>query len=156
MHLYLVQHGKAKPKDEDPDRHLAEDGLHETQSIAGFLEPLGLHVEAVWHSGKPRAVQTAEILASTIKTEAGLIQHIGLAPNDPVKPVTKEIKQAQRDLMIVGHLPFLNKLASELLTDDEGMEAVAFKNSGIVCLEGDSDREWRLAWMVTPDLVRSK
>ena len=116
MHLYLVQHGKAKSKDEDPDRHLAEDGLRETQSIAGFVKPLGLHVEAVWHSGKPRAVETAEILASSIKTEAGLIQHKGLAPNDPVKPVTKEIKQAQKDLMIIGHLPFLSRLASQLVT----------------------------------------
>ena len=156
MHLYLVQHGKAKSKDEDPDRHLTEGGLRETQIVAEFLKPLDLHVEAVWHSGKPRAVQTAEVLASAIKTDAGLIQHKDLAPNDPVKPVIEEIKPAQRDLMIVGHLPFLSKLASELLTDDEGMEAVAFKNSGIVCLAGDSDREWRLAWMVTPDLIRVK
>ena len=156
MHLYLVQHGKAKSKDEDPERHLSESGLQETQSIAEFAKPLGLHVEAVWHSDKPRSVQTAEILASAIKIEAGLVQHNGLTPNDPVKPVTEEIKEAQRDLMIVGHLPFLSKLASRLLIGDEERELVVFQNSGIVCLETDSGSEWRLVWMVTPGLVCSK
>ena len=156
MRLYLVQHGKAKPKEEDPERHLSEDGFQETQIMAGFVRPLHLHVEVVWHSGKPRTVQTAEILASAIKTEAGLIQHNGLAPNDPVKPVIKEIEKAQKDLLIIGHLPFLSKLTSKLLAGDEGMEVVAFRNSGIVCLETDSGGEWRLAWMVTPDLIRFK
>ena len=154
MRLYLVQHGKAKPKEEDPERHLSEDGFQETQIMAGFVRPLHLHVEVVWHSGKPRAVQTAEIFAAAMKSEAGLIHHHGLAPNDPVKPVIKEIKQAQRDLMIVGHMPFLSKLASKMLVGDEEMEVVAFKNSGIVCLDGDSDREWRLVWIITPDLIR--
>ena len=155
-HLCLVQHDPANSEDVDPDRHLTEGGLRETQMVAEFLRPLDLHVEAVWHSGKPRAVQTAEILASAIKIDAGLVQHKDLAPEDPVKPVTKEIKLAQRDLMIVGHLPFLSKLASQLLTGDEGRGIVAFKNSGIVCFEGDSDREWRLVWMVTPDMVHPK
>ena len=156
MHLYLVRHGKAKSKDEDPDRHLSEDGLRETESMAEFLKPFDLHVQAAWHSDKPRAIGTAKILASATEIKGGLVQHKGLAPNDPVEPVIKEIEQAQRDLMIVGHLPFLGKLASKLLTGAEEREVVAFKNSGIVCLEGDSDREWRLAWMVTPDLVRVK
>ena len=154
MRIYLVQHGKAKPKDEDSDRHLTDNGLQETRKIAEFIRPLGLSVMAVWHSGKPRAVQTAEIFASAMKSEADLIHQHGLAPNDPVKPVIKEIKQAQRDLMIVGHMPFLDKLASKMLVGDEEMEVVAFKNSGIVCLDGDSDREWRLAWIITPDLIR--
>ena len=156
MHLYLVQHGKARSKDEDPERHLSEDGLRETQSMAEFVKPLDLHVEAVWHSDKPRAIETAQILDSAIKIEAGLVQHNGLTPNDPVKPVTEEIKEAQRDLMIVGHLPFLSKLASRLLIGDEERELVVFQNSGIVCLETDSGSEWRLVWMVTPGLVCSK
>jgi phosphohistidine phosphatase len=156
MRLYLVQHGKAKPKQEDADRHLSEEGSRETQSMAEFIKPLNLQVEAVWHSGKPRAVQTGEILASAIKTKADLTQHNGLAPNDPVKPVIKYIKQLQGDLLIVGHLPFLSKLAAKLLTGDEETEVVAFRNSGIVCLESDSESESKLAWMVTPDLVGLK
>ena len=55
--------------------------------------------------------------------------------------------------MIVGHLPFLGKLASELLAGDESAEVVAFRNSGIACLGSDSSRTWKLEWMVTPDII---
>jgi phosphohistidine phosphatase len=37
MKLYLVQHGKAKSKEEDPDRPLSMDGLEETKKVASFL-----------------------------------------------------------------------------------------------------------------------
>ena len=55
MHVYLVQHGEAKPAEEDPERHLTEKGLRDVRKVAEFLRPLRLPVEALWHSDKPRA-----------------------------------------------------------------------------------------------------
>ena len=110
MWVYLVQHGKAKTKEEDPDRHLTEDGLAEVKRIAEFMRPLGLHTEAVWHSGKARAVETAEVLVRVVEADHGAMARDDLAPNDRVDPVIRELERSEADVMIVGHLPFLSKI----------------------------------------------
>ena len=92
MRLYLVQHDIAKSKEEDPEQHLTEEGLQEVEKVAGFIRPLGLFVNAIWHSGKARAVQTAEELAAAVKAYNGLTKHDGLAPNDPVGPVIRALE----------------------------------------------------------------
>jgi phosphohistidine phosphatase len=55
--------------------------------------------------------------------------------------------------MIVGHLPFLSKLASLLLTGSESSETVAFKQGGIVCLKCKDKNLWQIDWMITPELL---
>ena len=67
MKLYLVQHAKAAPKEVDQQRPLTEEGLRDIQKIAGFIKPMNLCVDYLWHSGKKRAAQTAEVLAKVIK-----------------------------------------------------------------------------------------
>jgi phosphohistidine phosphatase len=152
MRLYLIQHGEAKPEDVDPRRSLTEKGVADVSTVAGFLKPLQVTVRAVFHSGKTRALQTAEILAEVVRG-GDLKAHGGLAPNDPVDSVKDEIAQTFDDLMIVGHLPFLGKLASVLVAGSESADAVAFRQGGIVCLERDEKGAWRVRWMVTPDLL---
>ena len=153
MRLYLVQHGEAKSKDADPDRHLTDKGVRDVEKIAAFLKPLGLRVNAVWHSGKARAAQTADILASALAITEGVIQRDGLAPNDPIAPVREELMQAAANLMIVGHMPFLSKLASALVAGSESADAVAFRQGGVVCLERFEDGAWGVAWMMVPELL---
>ena len=63
MKLYLVQHAQAASEDADPQRGLTEEGRSEIERIAGFIKPLNLQVEYLWHSGKKRAEQTAQVLA---------------------------------------------------------------------------------------------
>ena len=56
MHIYLVQHGEAKPEEIDPERRLTENGTRAVQKVADFLrKSSGLEVDTIWHSGKPRA-----------------------------------------------------------------------------------------------------
>ncbi len=153
MRLYLVQHGKAKPKEEDPDRRLTETGILETEKVAAFFESIRLAIGAIWHSGKTRAMQTAEILASALSPKDGLLQHDNLSPNDPVKPTIETLSSVDEDVMIIGHLPHLSKLASALLVGNEEADVVAFRNSGGVCLERDEAGAYRLLWAVTPDLL---
>ncbi len=154
MLLYLVQHGKAKFKDEDPDRPVTDEGRDDVERMAEFLAGRDISVAAIWHSGKTRAAQTAEILAADVSTAEGVTRHDGLGPNDIPDPVQKEINSADSDLMIVGHLPFLNRLASLLITGRQDADVVAFQKGEIVCLECDDDGAWRLAWMVTPELTK--
>ena len=153
MRLYLVQHGEAKLKEDDPQRHLTEKGQQDVRKAADFVKPFALTADAVWHSGKARAAQTAEVLASAIAVSQGVLQREGLAPNDPIGPIAKELSSLDEDVMIVGHMPFLGKLASALIAGDESADAVAFQQGGIVCLERDKDGAWRLRWMVIPQLL---
>jgi phosphohistidine phosphatase len=152
MRVYLVQHGESKSEEEDPERRLTEEGVRNVQKVARFLRPLGLKLKAIWHSGKPRAQQTAEILAGAASASQALLQRNGLAPKDPVAPVKQAIEQSAGDLMIVGHLPFLGKLAALLVADNEETEIVAFKFGCVVCVERVEDGPWKLAWMIVPPL----
>ena len=153
MQLYMVQHGEAKPKDEDPDRYLTDKGVQDVKKMAQFIRPLDLNVRAVWHSNKTRAVQTAEILGAALQREESLIEWDDLSPTDPVNPIIQKLKTQEEDIMIVGHLPFLSKLISMLITGDENKGLVAFRNGAVVCLQGDSEGSWKLAWMMTPTQI---
>jgi phosphohistidine phosphatase len=153
MRLYLVQHGEANPEEVDPSRGLSAKGQADVQKVAEFLKPLNLSVQAVRHSGKKRAVQTADILAQSLISADGVVQHAGLAPMDPVDAIRREVESdATFDLMLVGHLPFMGKLASLLTADSETADVVAFRNGGVVCLERDDSGTWRVLWIVTPGL----
>jgi phosphohistidine phosphatase len=153
MNLYLVQHGESKSEEEDPERRLTDKGIGEVQKVAKFLSALRLSVTAVWHSGKPRARQTAELVAEAIGASDCIEQQEGLAPKDKVAPTKKALEQSSGDVMIVGHLPFLGKLVALLVTDDEGNEIVQFQFGSIVCLEQREGGRWRVAWMIRPALL---
>jgi len=153
MRLYLVQHAKAASKETDPQRPLTEEGHRDIQKVAAFIKSLNLFVDYLWHSGKKRAVQTSEFLAEVVKINEAQIIHDGLGPNDDVTALKDELISARQDIMIVGHLPFLAKLASLLLTGHESSNTVAFKNAGIVCLDYSDDNQWQLRWMIVPALL---
>ncbi len=152
MHLYLVQHGHAKDKSEDPDRPLTEKGRNDVERVAQTLQHLLLQVREVWHSGKTRAMQTAKTLSLAVETAQGIVQREGLGPKDDVAPIAEALLDAGHDVMIVGHLPFLDRLASLLLAGEEDAGIVAFQKGGVVCLEYE-DGHWAVAWMLTPDLL---
>jgi len=153
MKLYLVQHAKAAPKEVDPQRPLTGEGLRDIQKIAEFIEPLHLCVDYLWHSEKRRAVQTAEVLAKVIKVNIAPAERQDLGPTDDVAVLRAELASVTDDIMIIGHLPFLDKLASLLLTGRESANTVAFKQGGIVCLSRCDEDKWRIDWMVIPELL---
>ncbi len=153
MLLYLVRHGEAKTEEEDAKRGLSDHGAHEVNKIAVWLEPQAFHVHAVWHSGKERAKQTAEILAASLNVETGVVAHSGLNPNDSIFPIREAVNAIEQDLMIVGHLPFLGKLTSALIQSREQGEIARFEPGTIVCLEQGIYREWWIRWMIVPKLL---
>jgi len=154
MRVYLIQHGKAKSKEEDPERGLSEEGLHETRRTAEAFGRMDPEVYVVWHSGKLRARQTAEIVAEALGIPKRIMEHSNLAPMDDVRIVAKELEGSGHNIAITGHLPFLSKLAGILLTGRDGPEPVQFRNSGIVCLEL-GEKGWNLPWAVTPDFFQT-
>jgi phosphohistidine phosphatase len=153
MRIYLLRHGEAKSEDQDPERHLTEKGIEEVTKVAEFLRPLSVTLRAIWHSGKARAAQTAEIIAGAVESREGIRERAGLAPNDPVQPIVKAVREVGADLMLVGHLPFLGKFASTLVIGDEANGLLGIPSAGLVCLDLREDVGWRVAWMIVPDLL---
>ena len=154
MLFYIVRHGMAKPMEEDPERRLTEQGIAETKKIADFLRPLKLSVEVIYHSGKARAKETAEIVAECVESAQGVRQRDGISPDDDVKKFAKEIDRVEKDVMIAGHQPFLPKLVAYLLTGDQEESVVILPLSGVICFERDAEGRWLLQWMVIPEMLK--
>jgi len=152
MELYLVQHGEAKSKAEDSQRPLTERGRDEVQRVAAFAAKAGLKVSQVRNSGKRRAEETASILAEHLSPSEGVLAIPGLAPMDDIRPIAQALQKETAPLMLVGHLPFMDRLAGLLVTGDPDCSVVRFCMGGIVCLEGAGD-DWAVKWMLTPELV---
>jgi phosphohistidine phosphatase len=153
MRMYLTQHGLAVPKDIDPDRPLSEQGRQDIRFLAELLDQAGIRVAQVFHSGKTRAEQTAALLAVPLLPARQAQARTGLAPNDAVEPLSRESAAWAGDTLIVGHLPFLGRLASLVLAGDPDRPTLAFQPGSLACLERDTTGHWVLLWMVRPELI---
>ena len=152
MSVLLVQHGKSLPKEQDPERGLSREGIHDVERIAEVAKGYGVHLASISHSGKKRAQQTAEIFASELKPEGGVYEKRGLKPLDDVKTFAGGLK-SQDNIMIVGHLPFMERLTSFLITGDVERPVFRFQNGGIVCLDEDPEAKgWVIKWTLMPEI----
>jgi len=153
MQLFLVQHGEAMTKDQDPHRPLTEEGRAAVRRTAEAAFRLDVQVVEIRHSDKLRARQTAEELERALGAPAK--QASGLGPNDDISPLRREISSSEKNLMIVGHMPFLGRLAASLLCQDESLPVVAFRTAGIVRLDHLDQGGWTLRWALPPDVLIS-
>jgi phosphohistidine phosphatase len=150
MYLYLVQHGVPKSKEEDPERPLSEKGASEVEKIASSV-PSFVKAGLIFQSGKLRAEQTAEILGRHLS--ANIEKAEGLSPMDDPSVWAERMKKENDDLMLVGHLPHLQRLSSLLLSGDSEKRIVEFRMGGVVCLKRDEDG-WSLQWMAVPEMYK--
>ena len=150
--LYLVQHGEAKNKEEDPERPLTNRGVEEVKKVASSIIKAKPSIEVIKHSEKLRAKQTAEIFSEYLNV-AKVETIDGLAPLDDVGPMAEELVKETKNLMLVGHLPFLDRLTAKLLNGDPDNSVIKFRKGGVVCLEQDQEK-WKLSWMIIPEIVR--
>lgn len=153
MKIYLVQHGEACAKEVDPDRPLTDQGKADIERLAAFLKRAGIQVERVIHSGKLRAAQTAERLAHAIAAGVELESCTLINPNDNPKTFDWQSDSRDRDTLVVGHLPFMARLVSHLLIEDENRLITAWQPGSIVCLQREDAGSWRINWMIRPELL---
>jgi len=152
MALYLIQHGKSLPKDQDPDQGLSEDGTTETERIASLARDYGVRVSQIRHSVKTRARQTAEILARALKPQNDIQEISGIKPMDDVAACAAKI-DPDENVMLVGHLPFMERITSYLITGSIDQPLIKFQNSGIVCLDKDPGTQgWVIKWTLMPNI----
>ncbi len=157
MALFLVQHGKNLSKDIDPGKGLSEDGISEVKRIANVAKVYGIQADKIYHSGKARARQTAQIFASTINFQGEIQEITGMKALDDVVEFSSMIEneiESKKNIMLVGHLPFMEKLSAYLVTGSEDKPIFKFQNGGIVCLDKDPDRQsWIIKWTLMPNIL---
>lgn len=156
MKIYLVQHGDADPKQSNPDRPLSERGREEVTRVAEFAAQAGLHLAEIRHSGKLRAKQTAEIFGEHLAPANGVAVLTGIGPKDDPAPIGRAFAEEDDDVMLVSHMPFLERLAAHLMAGEPSTRPlVHFEKGGIVCFERTADGSYSLAWAMTPSLLAS-
>ena len=153
MKLYLAQHAEACSKEINPQRPLTDQGRRDTERLAALLKNAGIRVGRIIHSGKLRAKQTAEQLATALAPGLALETSGLLNPNDNPKAFDWQSESWDTDTLIVGHLPFMAKLVSHLLAEDENRLIAGFTPGSMVCLESHHDGHWQLNWMIRPELL---
>ena len=152
MELFLVQHGEAKPEAEDPQQSLTHRGEETVRKMASWAALVGVRVAQIRHSGKRRAEQTAALLAARLTPAHGVIAVDGLKPNDDEGPVAQAIQTEHELVMLVGHLPFLSRLASLLVAGNPKGGIIRFQQAGIVCLSNEEGK-WAVNWAMPPELL---
>lgn len=160
MDVYLVQHGEAVSAEQDAQRPLSEAGRAATTKVARYLAARGRRlldppVAGIWHSGKLRARQTAEILAQVLGGRIPLTARDGLNPKDDPRVIGDELaagRDRSQAIVLVGHLPHLAYLTGLLLADDVDKTLVRFVNSGVLRISA-TEAGWAVQWYLTPACV---
>lgn len=145
--VYFAQHGIALASDEDETRPLSDFGHSEVRKVAACLKRHGVVVSSVFHSGKLRAQQTADLFAQEW-TAVKVSEQPGMAPNDEPAEL---IAQLDDNALYVGHLPHIQKVVSKLISGNENAATLKFKNTAVACVEIDAQSTC-LRWFITPDL----
>ncbi len=148
MHIYLVQHGVALPKDVDEQRPLSEFGRNEIHKVASVLKEKEINITKMCHSGKLRARETAEIFGGVLGI-SDITEVSGMNPNDDAREFCNTL--IERDVMYVGHLPQLQHVVSYLVANSEDADVLRFSNGGIVCIENSGNHS-EILWYLTPNL----
>jgi len=157
MDIYLMQHGAATSPEEDPARPLTSSGRNAVNQVAARAAGCGVRADRCIHSGKLRAEQTARIIGEALGARVESLA--GLNPSDPVLPIADmlgaEAGPAPGDgIVLVGHLPFLDRLASVLIVGHEEAHPIRFQNAGLVKLVPKDDASgFAVSWILTPDLA---
>ena len=155
MALFLVQHGISATKDIDPEKGLSDFGREETSRIALVAKGYKIPVQKIVHSGKKRAEQTARIFHETLALEIPMKKISGIKPMDDARIFAATI-ELEGNLMVVGHMPFMEGLVSFLTTGSENCRVFKFQNSGIVCLDmesgEDNEADWFIKWTLNPNI----
>jgi phosphohistidine phosphatase len=165
MNLYFLRHAKAHPRGPkwrpDSKRPLTKEGEKKMVEAARGMKKLGISFDLILSSPYARALRTAQIVVEVYKVRK-LFPSNNLASNADPNDIVSEIIDnfsTLKDVMIVGHEPFLSGLISVLLTGDGALK-IDFKKGGLCKLSVEELRFGKCAtlnWLLTPrQLARAR
>jgi len=144
MKVYLVHHTDALSAEQDPQRHISPKGREQADRLGTRLRVLGAKPVRILHSDKQWTIDTAERIAAKLGMEDKAAKAAyPINTDDPVEPFIAEIGKGGGDILMAGHVVFLERVASRLVCGDEKKKVVAFKpgNGTAVTLEGEG-KDW--------------
>jgi len=148
LRLYLVHHGEALGPDVDHLRPLSDAGRAATERVAAEAAARGVRPAVVWHSGKLRAKQTAEIFWRACNALAQFSASRDLQPDDAAGRMRDRLRHEDRDLLVIGHFPHLRALLALLQGAPEATLA-RFPLHGVVALRTDDNGDtWTEEWRI--------
>ena len=112
--LTLFRHAKTERESstgQDFDRRLAERGREDAPRIGNELRKLGLDYDLILSSPAARAAETAEMAGLSAQFD----QRIYDATTDELLAIVRQTDDSVNRLMIVGHNPGFERLASQLV-----------------------------------------
>lgn len=147
--FYLVRHGEAYSVEEDPARGLNEQGRSDIERVAHALKAKGVAVDAIYHSHKLRAVQTAEIIAKKLAIDDKLKSLPYLDPESNINQLSSFFESLEENAVLVGHMPNLEILTTYILSSGGEELDFAFSPGCVVCLKLTDDG-YTLEWFISP------
>lgn len=154
MKLYLVRHADAVEKKQDPRRPLSASGVKASKQLGRYLKADHVRLGAIWHSPKTRSVQTAKLVSLYVPPEKGLVQRADIKPMSRTGGVAWDLEKVKHDVMLVGHLPHMAKLAARRPRWKKARSLMDFPKPSLIVLERLEDGHWRLCLMLGPHAFR--
>jgi phosphohistidine phosphatase len=148
MFFYLVRHGEAMSSADNPARPLSRAGRAGVEKIAQLARERDVKISVIYHSGILRAEETAAILAVHLTPPLGVERRAGLLPEDDPALAKADLEEAQDSIMLVGHLPHLNRLAALLVASDPNRQVVEFSPATMARYAKEGGR-WKIAWKLS-------
>jgi phosphohistidine phosphatase len=149
VNFFLMRHGEALAASENPQRPLSSEGRRNVEEVARLALERNIRVSAIYHSGILRAKETADILAGYLMPVGSAAELSGLLPEDDPAIVKGELEAATDSILLVGHLPFMNRLAGLLVNGDPERPAVEFLPATLVCCIR-APSQWKIGWRLAP------
>lgn len=157
MRLYLMRHAEADMAcADDQARPLTDRGVHDAQQMASYLQGQGCHIAHIFHSGKRRAEQTADLIKQAVLPSQALQLETALTGCDGLTPMLEIINSWTEDTLVISHLPFISRLLSRLVVDDPQCAIVNFSPATLVRLEQAEAGGWCIQWCINPQLIIEK
>ena len=165
MDIFIFRHGIAvergtKGFENDSERPLTPKGKRQLRKSAAAMRKMKLRFDLILSSPYERAKRTAEIVADELKLKKRLkFSDLLKYEAEPVELVAHlaELRPAPKTLLLVGHEPYLSRMASRLVSGEEDT-AMDLKKGGLCKLEVEKLRVGKcaqLAWLLTPKQMKS-
>ena len=156
MKLFCVRHGEALSVTENPERPLSIKGQADAKAMGEYLASCGINIPQILPVLELRAKQTATFIAEALKDTRLIEVGSGLGEEDELEWILNELPTIHEDTMIVGHLPFLSRLVSQLVFHQPDTPIVQFSPATVVCVTPHQAQRWIINWSLSPQLLKQK
>ena len=156
MEIYLLRHGIAeegRPGMKDADRALTPDGREKLKRVLKRAKGAGVDPEVILSSPYRRALETAEVAATTLGYHGQIVQTKALVPNASPQDVWEVIRsrKTEASLLLSSHEPLMSSVLALLLSSPALQ--VDMKKAGLARADTDTfgpEPRAVLKWLITP------